>query len=193
MSPRPKADAAGGIAGGIAGDFTGGFSDFRVRPAGPFDIPVIAGLHADSVAGVLAGQVWNETAVAEVLSMPGAYGLLAVPSEGLSAAKNSAAKDTGPAGFLLGCTVAGSSEIVSLGTARAWRRRGVAWALLRAAIDHAAAAGVSRLFLKVAEDNVAARDLYAGAGFARIARRPAYYTRPDGPAASALVLAYDLA
>ena len=174
MNLRPDANPAG---------------DFEVRPASPFDIPLIAVLLADSFTGVLAGQVWDETAVAEVLSMPGAYGLLA------------AIKDAEPAGFLLGCNVANSGansgadsgEILSLGTTRAWRRRGVARALLRAAMTRAEAAGVSRLFLEVAEDNIAARDLYAGAGFARVARRPAYYRRRDGPAAAALVLAYDFA
>ncbi len=182
MSPHSQADTAGTFAGG-----------FRVRPASPFDIPLIAALHADSFAGVLAGQVWDESAVAKVLSMPGAYGFLAALGEGLSGAKNSGPKDNAPAGFLLGCTVAHTGEILALGTARAWRRRGVARTLLRAAVERAEAAGISRLFLEVAEDNVAAQDLYAGAGFARIARRPAYYRRPDGPAASALVLAYDLA
>jgi len=161
-------------------------SGFVVRPANPFDIPLIAALHADSFAGAVAGQVWGETAVAEVLSMPGAYGFLAAPDgEGQMAAAE-------PAGFLLGCNVADAGEILSLGTSRAWRRHGVARTLLRAAIGRAEAAGLQRLLLEVAEDNDAARELYAGAGFANIARRPAYYRRTDGPATSALVLAYSL-
>jgi len=61
-----------------------------------------------------------------------------------------------------------------------------------AASARAAAVGVSRLLLEVAEDNDAARALYAAAGFTGIARRPAYYRRPDAPAAGALVLARDL-
>jgi [ribosomal protein S18]-alanine N-acetyltransferase len=156
-----------------------------VRAANPFDIPLIAALHAESFTGMLAGQVWNATAVAEVLAMPGAYGLLA------------AAHGGEPVGFLLGCNTVksgdsgDSGEILSLGTARAWRRRGTAKVLLHAAIERAEAAGVSRLFLEVAEDNGAAHELYLGAGFTRIARRPAYYRRTHGPAVDALVLAYD--
>ncbi|HEY0838393.1 MAG TPA: alanine acetyltransferase, partial [Azospirillum sp.] len=38
-----------------------------------------------------------------------------------------------------------------------------------------------------AEDNAAARALYAAAGFATVGRRPGYYKRPDGRVA-ALVL-----
>lgn len=171
MSPDLAVEAAGG---------------FVVRPASPFEVPLIAALHADSFTGVLAGQVWDETAVAEVLSMPGAYGLLAGLGEGQATAGFAE-----PAGFLLGCNVADSGEILSLGTSRAWRRRGVARTLLRAAIGRAEAAGLSCLFLEVAEDNDAARELYASTGFANIARRPAYYRRADGPAAGALVLARD--
>ena len=158
-----------------------------VQAAGPLDVPLIAAVHADSFTGVLAGQVWDATAVAEILAMPGAYGLLAVPGGPLPQTANCA-----PAGFLLGCNTAESGEILSLGTARAWRRRGIARILLKAAIARAAAAGVSRLLLEVAEDNDAARALYAAAGFTGIARRPAYYRRPDAPAAGALVLARDL-
>ncbi|MHA1601277.1 MAG: GNAT family N-acetyltransferase, partial [Alphaproteobacteria bacterium] len=144
-------------------------------------------LHADSFAGLQAGQVWDEAAVADILSMPGAYGFLAVPGEGLPTTR-----DTGPAGFLLGCNVADTGEILALGAARAWRRRGAARILVYAAIERAETGGISRLFLEVAEDNIPARELYAGAGFVGIARRPAYYRRTDGPAASALVLARDL-
>jgi len=137
VSPHAKTAAAGG---------------FGVRTASPFDIPLIAALHADSFAGMLAGQVWNETVMAEVLAMPGAYGFLAAPGEEISTAGCLGAGNPEPAGFLLGCNRADSGEILSLGTARAWRRRGVARTLLRAAIARAEAAGIPRLFLEVAEE-----------------------------------------
>jgi len=165
----------------------GAAGDFAVRAANPFDIPLIAALHADSFTGGLAGQVWDETAVAEILSMPGAYGLLAAPGKA-----QAVAGCIEPAGFLLGCNLTDSGEILSLGISRVWRRRGAARALLHIAIGRAEAAGLSRLLLEVAEDNDAARELYASAGFANIARRPAYYRRAGGPAASALVLARNL-
>jgi ribosomal-protein-alanine N-acetyltransferase len=157
-------------------------SDFAVRPASPFDVALIAALHAESFTGLAAGQVWDAKAVAEIMAMPGAYGLLASVGTGASAA---------PAGFLLGLNVAGTGEILSVGIARAWRRRGGARLLLRAAMERASAAAIDRLFLEVAEDNDAARALYAAEGFAPIARRPAYYRRPQGPSATALVLARD--
>jgi ribosomal-protein-alanine N-acetyltransferase len=45
-------------------------------------------------------------------------------------------------------------------------------------MEAAAAAGAARMLLEVAEDNAAARALYAAAGFAPAGRRPRYY--PDG-------------
>lgn len=160
---------------------------FEVRATNPLDIPVLAALLSDSFAGGMAGQVWDETAMAEILAMPGAYGLIARAGEALSATEGGE-----PAGFLLANNVTGGGEILSLGVVRAWRRRGVARILVRAATDRARAAGVSRLFLEVAEDNIPARELYAAAGFKCIVRRPAYYRRGNGPAVSAMVLARDL-
>jgi len=53
----------------------------------------------------------------------------------------------------------------------------------------AAALGAERMFLEVAEGNVAARALYARAGFSEAGRRRGYYSRNDGSREDALVLA----
>ena len=44
----------------------------------------------------------------------------------------------------------------------------------------ASAAGTRRIFLEVAEDNWAARRLYAAIGFAPVGRRRNYYRRGQG-------------
>ena len=97
-----------------------------------------------------------------------------------------------PAGFLLARALPGESEILSLGVATVWRRHGAARVLLRAAMARAGEAGAARTLLEVAEDNVAARNLYSAEGFALVGRRPRYYRRPGGTAAAALVFARDL-
>ncbi len=56
-------------------------------------------------------------------------------------------------------------EIKGLSVSPAHRRRGVARALMRAAIREARAAGARRLTLRVLGHNTAARDLYAACGF----------------------------
>jgi len=78
-----------------------------------------------------------------------------------------------------GCT--GSStegEILSLGTDPAYYRRGFASALCRHLIDQLGPK--AGLFLEVAEDNHAAKQLYEGLGFRPIAVRRNYYKRADG-------------
>ena len=56
-------------------------------------------------------------------------------------------------------------EIKGLSVSPAHRRRGVARALMRAAIREARTAGARRLTLRVLAHNAAARDLYAACGF----------------------------
>jgi ribosomal protein S18 acetylase RimI-like enzyme len=56
-------------------------------------------------------------------------------------------------------------EIKGLSVSPAHRRRGVARALLHAAIEQARAAGACRVTLRVLAHNRAASDLYTGAGF----------------------------
>ena len=158
-----------------------------VRAAGPLDVSVISAMHADCFTDGLGGQVWNQAAIAEVLAMPGAYGLLAVeevadvPGDGVP-----------PAGFVLGRAVSGECEILSLGVPRCWRRRGLGRVLLRAVVERARETGARRAFLAVAEDNAAARGLYLAEGFTVVARRPAYYRRAAGDSVAALVFAREV-
>jgi ribosomal protein S18 acetylase RimI-like enzyme len=56
-------------------------------------------------------------------------------------------------------------EIKGLSVSPAHRRRGVATALLHAAVEQARAAGAERLTLRVLGHNTAARELYAAFGF----------------------------
>ena len=56
----------------------------------------------------------------------------------------------------------------------------------------AAARGATRVFLEVAEDNLAARALYERTGFVEAGRRPGYYAAADGGRRDALLLALNL-
>lgn len=58
-----------------------------------------------------------------------------------------------------------TAHVAQIAIDPAYRRRGLARALLQAALHRAAAAGFWRVTLLVAEDNTAARDLYASLGF----------------------------
>ena len=168
----------------------GGRCAFALREAGPLDAKVIAGLHHQCFADVLGGAVWSASSIARILSLPGSYAYLAAASPETPAPPKTA--EPRPAGFLLARAQAGETEILSLGVATAWRRHGAARDLLRAAMARAGEAGAARALLEVAEDNIAARNLYSAEGFAVVDRQPRYYRRPGGTAAAALVFARDL-
>ena len=97
-----------------------------------------------------------------------------------------------PQGFILIRSVADEAEILTLAVAPAAGRQGLGTRLVRDGAAAAAARGAARLFLEVADDNVAALALYAGAGFVEAGRRPGYYARPEGCRQDALILALNL-
>nr|WP_170301137.1 ribosomal protein S18-alanine N-acetyltransferase [Frigidibacter albus] len=93
-----------------------------------------------------------------------------------------------PAGFLLGCALAGEAELLTLAVAPDARRAGTGARLVAQFLAEAAARGAETAFLEVAEDNHAARALYERAGFAQAGRRRDYYRHPGGTATDALVM-----
>ncbi|MBU8536900.1 GNAT family N-acetyltransferase [Falsiroseomonas tokyonensis] len=127
-----------------------------------------ASLHA---AAFPPGEAWGADAIALMLDLPGAFGLLR-PG----------------AGFVLARVAADEAEILTLAVHPAQRRAGLGSALLAEAMAGAVLRGAAAMFLEVSERNAAGRALYAAAGFAEVGRRRRYY--PDG--ADALVLRRDL-
>lgn len=97
-----------------------------------------------------------------------------------------------PDGFILLRAVADEAEILTLAVRPESRRQGLGARLVREGATKAASHGARRLFLEVADDNTAARALYAGAGFVETGRRPGYYAHPDGGRRDALILALNL-
>ena len=80
------------------------------------------------------------------------------------------------------------AEVLTIATDPAHRRQGLARSTLQQAEDAAQAIGAAEVFLEVAEDNTAARALYAGAGYVQVGRRPGYYLPKDAAPVAALVL-----
>ncbi len=111
-------------------------------------------------------------------------GLLAMPGAEVEAETD---------GFLMWRRAADEAEIVTLAVRPQARRRGLGGRLLDRAVARARDQGVTRMVLEVAHDNGAALALYAARGFVQSGRRAAYYARPDGSRADALILALNLA
>ncbi len=99
----------------------------------------------------------------------------------------------GDAGFLLGRAVAGEAELLTIAVAPEARGRGLGQRLVSRFLYQARLRGADSAFLEVAEDNAAARALYARAGFTEAGRRRGYYHRHDGAPVDALILRRTLA
>jgi ribosomal-protein-alanine N-acetyltransferase len=126
----------------------------------------LAALHAEAFE-----TPWDEASLSTLLASPGVFAV------------------EEPEGFILIRVVADEAEILTLAVRPSARRSGLGRHLVEAAVVRAAALGAERMFLEVAEGNVAARALYARTGFTEAGRRRGYYSRNDGTCEDALVLA----
>lgn len=114
------------------------------------------------------GEAWTRNQCMGVLAMPGVRLTLALV-------------DDVPAGFAMVRSVADEAELLLLAVDPAFRRRGIATALLRAVIAEAQASGIADLHLEVRAGNPAV-DLYAAQGFAKVGERRSYYRGRTGQA-----------
>jgi [ribosomal protein S18]-alanine N-acetyltransferase len=97
------------------------------------------------------------------------------------------------AGFAVFRLAGDEAELLSLAVTRKWRGKGVGSALMQAAREDLRNSAVQHMFLEVEDGNIPALALYRGLGFVEIGRRKAYYPKPDGAAATALVMRADIA
>jgi len=138
-----------------------------IIPVTPFHAPALAEIHRCAFP---PAEMWSEAALAAQLRAPGGYGFVAEAG-----------------GFILARVIVEEAEVLTLAVLPDLRRRGIATALLAAAVAEAARRGADRMLLEVSDRNEAARALYAAAGFAAVGLRRAYYA--DG--ADALILRHD--
>ncbi|WP_137150224.1 ribosomal protein S18-alanine N-acetyltransferase [Devosia sp. FKR38] len=96
------------------------------------------------------------------------------------------------AGFAVVRLAADESELLTIAVDPKWRGKHIGQALLTAAFADLMMSPARRMFLEVSEDNAPAIKLYTRQGFATVARRQGYYPKPDGSAATALVMSRDL-
>jgi [ribosomal protein S18]-alanine N-acetyltransferase len=112
-------------------------------------------------------EPWPSRAIAEIMAMSGFFGRVAWD-------------DDAATGFALAQGLGEQCEILTLGVIPERRRAGIASALLASIFEEAQFRRARTLFLEVADDNIAARALYAARDFVQIGRRPNYYRRASG-------------
>jgi len=141
--------------------------------------------HVDALAALhraLFDPPWDCASFNALMEQPGSLALLAVSGD-----------EAHPVGFILGRVVADEAEILSLGVAAEWQRRGIAAQLVAGLAKRAGERGASRIFLEVAADNHPARQLYLAQGFGEVGRRTGYYDRQHQPRVDALIMALTFA
>jgi ribosomal-protein-alanine N-acetyltransferase len=147
----------------------------HIEPGQARDAGELARIHA---TGFYRG--WPEGEFASFLSEPGTPVYIACDAKRRIA------------GFAVIRIAADEAELLTIAVDPKWRGKRIGQALLRAAFDDLLLSPARRMFLEVSEDNQAAIRLYQGQGFKTVSQRKGYYPKPDGSAATALVMARDL-
>jgi [ribosomal protein S18]-alanine N-acetyltransferase len=83
-------------------------------------------------------------------------------------------------GFVMAWAAAGDAELLTVAVVPEARRKGVGASLVTSAGVAALVRGAASMHLEVAEDNTAARALYAKLGYEEAGRRHAYYAGEGG-------------
>ncbi len=149
--------------------------------SGALAIDAITAADIDAVMTVMTGafdpafgEAWNAGQCLGILGLPGVWMLLA-------------RHEAEPAGFALARVIVDETELLLLGVSPAFRRRGIASALLDRVKVEARARGAIKLHLEVRDGNPAL-SLYLSRGFDQTGCRPGYYRGIDGQAFDALSL-----
>jgi len=138
----------------------------RLRPAGAADARAVHDLEER----LFAAEAWSPQSVREELTGPRRVALVAC--------------DPDVVGYVVTAVAGDVVDLQRVGVHPSHRRRGLAHALLTAALEQAEA---DRVLLEVSEVNEAALAFYAAEGFTEVDRRRRYYR--DGSDAVVMVRA----
>jgi ribosomal-protein-alanine N-acetyltransferase len=139
-----------------------------IEAAGVEGCELLADLHARAF-----DKPWSASEISKLLENPAVFALIS--------------RDSEPRGFVLAWAAAGDAEILTVAVVPEARRKGVGASLVTSAGVAALVRGAASMHLEVAEDNEAARALYAKLGYEEAGRRAAYYAG-EGGAVDAIVM-----
>lgn len=97
-------------------------------------------------------------------------------------------QDDEPAGMMVYRVQFDQADIITLAVKPAFRRKGMACALVENALAHMTQLGAKTIFLDVEDGNQPAISLYESLGFSHERRRKLYYRQKDGTYTDALVM-----
>ncbi len=146
--------------------------DVRLRPMRSADLEVLMQFELE----MFGPEAWSrQSYLQELADTELRHYIVAV---GVAEAVGEAGAGTAE-GELLGTgglmTIGETAQILTVGVLPAARRHGVGRLLVRALIAEARRRCATEVLLEVRQDNQAARQLYAGEGFAELGKRRGYY------------------
>jgi ribosomal-protein-alanine N-acetyltransferase len=130
----------------------------------------MAEIHAESFA---IPRPWSANEFTDLVAMQGVF------------------VETTAHGFIMGRSVAGEIELLTLAVSPQARRTGEGRALIAAFLQHIGPE--DRAFLEVAAGNTPARALYHATGWEDAGLRRSYYRHPNGQAEDAVVMTWAIA
>lgn len=133
-----------------------------IEAAPPEASELLASLHARAFP-----KPWTAAEIAKLMENPAVFAL--VSGNGAEAQ-----------GFVMAWAAAGDAELLTVAVVPEARRKGFGAGLVAAAGVAALVRGAASMHLEVAEDNAAARALYAKLGYEEAGRRHAYYAGEGG-------------
>ena len=141
----------------------------QARPAGNWTIRPFRPPDAESILGILRNSTeaaqWPAESYARLAALPSGIVLVSEANAQVI-------------GFVVARTVADEGEILNIAVHPAFRRQGVASALLIAVLQRLSSSAVTRIFLELRVSNLHARALYERNGFVTSGVRKAYYRDP---------------
>lgn len=141
----------------------------RLLEAGSADLDEVAALEARAFP-----VPWKREYFASEIGAPFRFNRVARDASGVLA------------GYVFCSWAAGEIHVNKIATSEAWRRRGVARALMDEVLGLGARVGTEEIYLEVRPSNEPARRFYAELGFSIAGRRPGYYL--DGEDAIVMIL-----
>jgi ribosomal-protein-alanine N-acetyltransferase len=155
--------------------------EFDVFPMRAEHLTAVAGIHA-----TLFKPAWSAGECHALLLQESVFGYVA--------RQNNAQGGAATGGFVLVRAGGGEAEILTIGVDPRYRRAGLGWRLMQAALGHARRDGAEAMFLEVDQANTGAIALYGRLGFRKVGERKAYYkpSGKDAPAVGADILRLDL-
>jgi ribosomal-protein-alanine N-acetyltransferase len=152
------------------------------------DDAIVAAIQADTATlawlqGQCFDEPWGRVGFGRMLSLPGAFALLA---------RTTLQRGRVSVGFAVCQVVGEQAELLTLGVVPERRREGHGRRLLAEACQRSRQRGAGFMFLEVAEDNLAGQDLYKGFGFVVVGRRPGYYRNAMGKRIAALTMRHEI-